>query len=61
MLISCGETSTVCFVAGEGGVAAGAELCISYIDVEASGHERRELLQHKYGFMCECEKCCRGE
>ena len=49
VLISCGDTSSVSFVA-EGSLAAGDELCISYIDVDVDRKERQELLLHKYGY-----------
>ena len=59
VLISCGDTSSVSFVA-EGSLAAGDELCISYIDVDVDRKERQELLLHKYGFECTCPRCTRG-
>ena len=37
-----------------------AELCISYVDLEMSRGERRELLLHKYGFECTCARCQSG-
>ena len=42
-------------------VAAGEELCISYIDVEQSGTARRRTLHEKYGFACKCSKCTTEE
>ena len=60
VLISCGATSHVTFVAGED-VPAGAELRISYVDLDESREERRKLLLHKYGFECDCARCARGE
>ena len=58
VLISCGASTHVSFVAGED-VAADEELCISYLDVEQSVSDRRHLLLHKYGFECNCERCVR--
>ena len=56
VLMACGATSRVAFVAGEP-IAAGDELCISYVDLEQSRAERQELLLHKYGFVCSCARC----
>ena len=57
VLISCGDTHEVAFVSSEAPIAAGAELCISYLDVEQSYETRRELLLTKYGFECTCPRC----
>ena len=56
VLMASGVTSRVAFVAGEP-IAAGDELCISYVDLEQSRAERQELLLHKYGFVCSCARC----
>jgi hypothetical protein len=56
VLMACGETSLTTFVAGEA-IAAGDELCISYVDLELDFGERHELLLHKYGFACQCSRC----
>ena len=70
VLISCGESTGVSFVANTVGVGAGAsggtiaeghELCISYIDLDAPAPERQHTLLHKYGFRCDCARCRRGE
>lgn len=37
-------------------IAAGEELCISYIDEDASLEDRNEMLRD-YGFTCSCTKC----
>lgn len=60
VLISCGETSEVTFVAGCD-IMPGDELCISYVDVDSDHEERRELLLHKYGFDCRCARCVGGD
>jgi len=36
------------------------ELCISYINHDASFEDRQKELSH-YGFKCMCDKCCRDE
>ena len=56
VLISCGDSSLVSFVAGED-VEPGEELCISYLDVDQSVEDRRHLLHSKYGFECTCARC----
>jgi SET and MYND domain-containing protein len=57
VLVACGDSArSVAFVAGDD-VAPGEELCISYVDTESSGEERRHLLLHKYGFRCPCVRC----
>ena len=61
VLIACGEDYHVAFVTGPQPVASGDELSISYLDVEQSHDERRQLLLHKYGFECDCARCQRGE
>lgn len=38
-------------------VAAGAEVCISYIDISANLATRRSTLLDKYFFHCTCERC----
>lgn len=60
VLISCGATNEVAFVAGAP-IPLGTELCISYLDVDQPREARRELLLHKYGFECDCARCQRGE
>lgn len=59
VLMSCGATKEVSFVS-HGELAAGTELCISYVDLELSGEERRKLLRHQYGFECNCARCQSG-
>jgi len=59
VLVSCGEAARASFVVGEP-IAAGEELCISYVDLALSRGERQELLLHKYGFECRCPRCVRG-
>lgn len=59
VLISCGESTHVAFVAG-GEVCAGAELLINYVDYDSSREDRRHLLRHKYGFDCNCVRCASG-
>ena len=64
VLLACGATHEVAFVvdAAGDGIGVGDELCISYVDVETTSRdERRELLQHKYGFDCQCPRCRRAE
>lgn len=56
LLVSCGETAEVSFVAGAD-IAPGDELCITYMDVSAPVVERRDFLLHKYAFNCECRRC----
>lgn len=56
VLVSCGETAHVAFVAGDD-VEANTELCISYVGLDASGEERRRLLAQQYGFECRCVRC----
>ena len=54
-----GFTAVTCTVQD---VEPGQELTISYLDL-ASDHaksttdQRREALQRKYNFRCECERC----
>ena len=57
VLISCGATHEVAFVSGEEPIAPGAELCISYVDLDAARAERQDLLASKYGFRCDCPVC----
>lgn len=41
-------------------VAAGEEICISYLDecaLERSRHSRQKMLRENYLFQCQCEKC----
>jgi SET and MYND domain-containing protein len=57
VLVACGDSArSVAFVAGDD-VAPGEELCISYVDTESPGEDRRHLLLHKYGFRCSCVRC----
>jgi len=37
-------------------IAAGDEICLSYIDESVPYHERRSALKD-YGFTCACKKC----
>jgi len=56
-LVACGDSArSISFVAGSD-VAQGEELCISYVDTESPGEDRRHLLLHKYGFRCTCSRC----
>ena len=54
VLVSCGPTHEVSFVAGEE-LLPGDEACISYID--GASPDRHEVLLYKYGFECRCRKC----
>ena len=38
-------------------VEAGAELCVSYVDLAQSSEARRETLQRCFGFVCRCPRC----
>lgn len=38
-------------------LAAGEELCISYVDLNASCEDRRHMLLSKYAFECDCLRC----
>ena len=60
VLISCADDHEVGFVM-EREAAPEEELCISYVDLERPGSERRHLLLHKYGFECGCPRCARGD
>merc|ERR1719373_608364 len=42
-------------------VAAGQELCISYISQDDNVQTRRKQLLEWYGFMCSCDKCCQED
>ncbi|KAG9000226.1 hypothetical protein FRB93_012766 [Tulasnella sp. JGI-2019a] len=35
----------------------GTEICLSYIDPALPHETRQKVLQHSYGFTCECERC----
>eukprot|EP00931_Biecheleriopsis_adriatica_P032801 TRINITY_DN19095_c0_g1_i2.p1 TRINITY_DN19095_c0_g1~~TRINITY_DN19095_c0_g1_i2.p1 ORF type:complete len:256 (-),score=35.64 TRINITY_DN19095_c0_g1_i2:133-900(-) len=41
-------------------IAAGAELCVSYIDVLAPRQVRAKLLRDRFGVRCDCPACCHG-
>lgn len=57
VLVACGDSARrVAFIA-RNDVASGEELCISYVDTESAGEDRRHLLLHKYGFRCSCVRC----
>ena len=56
VLLACGETHEVAFVAGEP-IEAGDEALISYVDCEAPDAERQHTLLYKYGFACDCPRC----
>lgn len=56
VLVSVGESHHVNFVTGRE-VAAGTELCISYVDPSMELEARRQILLYKYGFDCNCGKC----
>lgn len=55
-LISVGETHAVSFVAARE-IAAGEEVCISYVATDLPHGERQHIFQHKYGFECQCPVC----
>ncbi|KAL0025179.1 hypothetical protein WJX77_004990 [Trebouxia sp. C0004] len=38
-------------------IAAGEQLCISYIDASMSVKARQQQLDWGYGFRCSCETC----
>ena len=38
-------------------IAAGEQLCISYIDSTLPGEQRQQQLHWAYGFRCTCERC----
>ncbi|CAE6380372.1 unnamed protein product [Rhizoctonia solani] len=41
-------------------VSAGEEICISYTDPASPDSKRRDVLQHAYGFLCQCPRCITG-
>jgi len=41
-------------------IPAGEELCITYIDTRATTTLRREQLERKFGFVCQCSICVAG-
>ncbi len=47
---------TAYFVAARD-IAAGEQLCISYIDASMSVKARQQQLDWGYGFCCSCETC----
>ena len=51
-----GETHEVSFVAARE-IAAGEEVCISYVALDLPKEERQHIFQHKYGFECACPLC----
>ena len=58
-LISVGETHAVSFVAARE-IAAGEEVCISYVATDLPHAERQHIFRHKYGFECACPVCRAG-
>ena len=38
-------------------IAAGEEVCISYVALDLPKEERQHIFQHKYGFECACPLC----
>lgn len=50
------NNSTAHFVAARD-IAAGEQLCISYIDASMSVNARQQQLDWGYGFRCRCETC----
>lgn len=42
-------------------LAAGEELCHSYTDLTIPTARRRELLRARYGFECDCTRCCAAD
>lgn len=50
------NNSTAHFVAARD-IAAGEQLCISYIDASMSVKARQQQLEWGYGFCCSCETC----
>lgn len=38
-------------------IAAGEEICISYVDITKARWVRQQVLWEKYGFICQCPRC----
>jgi len=51
------ENNSTATVAVLRDVEEGEQLCISYVDFEAPGQQRRDQLEWGYGFKCKCSKC----
>jgi hypothetical protein len=54
---SSGLALCIVLYALQGGLKAGEELLLSYLDPAASREDRRERLLQGYGFACTCSKC----
>lgn len=50
------DAGTAAFVAAQD-IAAGEQLCISYIDASMGVKMRQQQLEWGYGFQCNCEAC----
>ncbi|EER01628.1 hypothetical protein Pmar_PMAR002623 [Perkinsus marinus ATCC 50983] len=46
-------------VSESGSIAAGEELMISYCDIEEDSVGERQKQLDPYGFICNCERCCK--
>ena len=46
--------------ASDGAIAAGEEVCISYVATDLPHAERQHIFRHKYGFECACPVCRAG-
>ncbi|KAL1529218.1 hypothetical protein AB1Y20_000174 [Prymnesium parvum] len=56
VLVSCGETHQVSFVAGRE-ISEGEELCISYAPLDLDYEARQQIFKYKYAFTCTCSRC----